>query len=591
MVLATLGAFLPALRGEFLNWDDDTNFLENPNWRGLGPDPLKWMFTDFSGHYMPVTWLTLGLDYVVWGMKPFGYHLTSLLFHAANALLFYFCLLRLLRRGLPGADPARLDWAAAAGALVFSIHPLRVESVAWITERRDVTSLFFLLLSLLAYLRRTDEQVKTPAPRKWLALSVAAFAASLFSKATGFTLPLVLLLLDVWPLRRWAPGRTAALLLEKIPFAAIMLLSVAVTLLAQSRVGAIYSAESYPLARSFTMPGYRISFYLAKTLLPIRLAPLYSYTPGFGLREILGWAVVAGITTLVLLRRASAPAAAVAWLSFGVLIAPVSGLVQGGMLFSAADRYTYLPCLPLAALAAAALAAAPPRIPGRALAAVGGVVLLTLSVLTWTQTRVWKDSFSLWDYALRLDSTQYLPYNNRGTARFDRGDVAGAIRDYEASMAIRPDWEKPWNNRGIARATVGDHAGAVQDFTRSLQIDPGQTNPYGYRALSRLKIGDYRGALTDLDEALRRRPEPLYFLKRAGIRGMQGNLDGSIADSSAALEMRPDLLEAWAGRGMARLQRGDAGGAADLQRALEIAPPGWPQRGAIENALRSLRPR
>jgi len=141
--LVTFVAFLPALRGEFLNWDDDTNFLDNPHYRGLGPEQLKWMFTDFFGHYMPLTWLTLGLDYVVWGMNPFGYHLTSLLFHAANAVLCFFCLRQLLRKARPDPDAPGIDWAAAGGALFFSVHPLRVESVAWITERRDVTSAFF----------------------------------------------------------------------------------------------------------------------------------------------------------------------------------------------------------------------------------------------------------------------------------------------------------------------------------------------------------------------------------------------------------------------------------------------------------------
>ncbi|HEV3028789.1 MAG TPA: tetratricopeptide repeat protein, partial [Planctomycetota bacterium] len=535
--------------------------------------------------------LTLGLDYAVWGMNPFGYHLTSLLLHAANGVLFFLFLHGLLRRARPDEDPRRLGWAAAAGALLFSIHPLRVESVAWITERRDVTSLFFFLLALLAYLRLADQTPGTAAHRKWMALSSLAFAASLFSKATGFTLPAVLLLLDVWPLRRLGPGRTAAVLKEKIPFVVLMAVAILLTLRAQKEAHALYTMESYPLAKSLRMPGYRVSFYVAKSFLPLSLSPLYLRPSGALLPDILGWAFVLGVTTLVLLRRAAMPAATVAWLSFGILISPVSGIFQGGVHFSAGDRYTYLPCLPFAVLAAAGLLAAARRAPPPAL--VGGTlaVLLTLGVLTWRQSQVWKDSISLWNHALALDPGGYLPYNNRGTAKYEQGDVDGAILDYQASIAARADWEKPWNNLGIARAGRGDHTGAVLAFTRSLEIEPDQTNPYGYRALSRLKTEDFAGARADLDEVLRRSPSALYHVKRAGLRGMEGNLDGAIADCSAALALNPNYADAWVSRGMARLQKGEPAGLEDLRKSLRVAPPDWPQRARIEGLLRSAQPR
>jgi len=286
----------------------------------------------------------------------------------------------------------------------------------------------------------TDSAPGTAGRGKWLALSSMAFAASLFSKATGFTLPVVLLLLDVWPLRRFAPGQTASVLREKIPFFAIMIVSVVLTLVAQDHANAIYSLESYPLARSLSMPGYRVSFYVVKSLLPISLTPWNPYQPGFGPREILGWLLLAGITALLVLRRATIPGATVAWLAFAVMIAPVSGIVQAGFLFAAADRYTYLPCLPFAAIAAGGLMAGARRFPARGIAAGAAVVLLTLSILTWRQTLIWKDSLSLWDHALRLNPNSYLPYNNRGTAKYEKGDLVGAIRDYEASMSIRADW-------------------------------------------------------------------------------------------------------------------------------------------------------
>ena len=214
------------LKNGFVNWDDPVNFLNNPAYRGLGLSQLKWMFTTFHmGHYIPLTWLTLGADYLVWGMDPTGYHLTSLLFHAATALGFYAVARRLLAQALPArASPSDIALGAAAAALLFAVHPLRVESVAWITERRDVVSGLFFMLALLSWLKYVD------APRavrlRWYAASLGFFGCALLSKALVVGLPVVPLVLDVYPLRRLVgtprdgPHRDVVkeVWLEKIPY-------------------------------------------------------------------------------------------------------------------------------------------------------------------------------------------------------------------------------------------------------------------------------------------------------------------------------------------------------------------------------------
>src|SRR3990172_8049348 len=248
-------AFLPALRGEFVLWDDDTNFLKNTAWRGLGWDELEWMLTTpHKGQLIPLSWLTLGLDYRLWGLHPSGFHLTSLILHAANAALVYAVALRV---------------GAGLAALLFALHPLRVESVAWITERRDVVSGLFYLLALLAYLFE----------RRRLALG--AFALGLLAKAIVVSLPVVLLLLDVWPLRRlgWAdlrraPWRVPALR-EKLPF---------VLLAAAGSASAVWamvvgSGRTPPsllgLVSRVAISFFSTAFYLWKTLWPLGLSPLY----------------------------------------------------------------------------------------------------------------------------------------------------------------------------------------------------------------------------------------------------------------------------------------------------------------------------
>lgn len=201
IVLLVFLCFSPVLHNDFVNWDDDANFLDNPSYRGLSPSHLAWMFTTFHwGHYHPLSWLAHGLVYSLWGMNPFGYHLISLAFHAANAVIFYAVILALLRR----VEPQRRDIgtllphsAAAAGALLFAIHPLRVEAVAWATDLHEVLAAFFALLSVLAYLQLEPQTAGRP--HRWYALSIACFALSLLSKAAAVTLPLVLLVLDSYP--------------------------------------------------------------------------------------------------------------------------------------------------------------------------------------------------------------------------------------------------------------------------------------------------------------------------------------------------------------------------------------------------------
>src|SRR5713226_6104332 len=197
--LLTVIAFLPALENEFVSWDDDKNLIENPNYRGLGWTQLRWMFTTFHmGHYQPLSWMTFGLDYLLWGTKPSGYHLTNLLLHAANAVLFYFVTLRLLSlalTGFPAALNLGLRVAAGFAALLFSLHPLRVESVVWATERRDVLSALFFLLTVFCYLRAAAET--SAARRPWLPMALSCCGLSLLSKASGVVLSIILLIIDV----------------------------------------------------------------------------------------------------------------------------------------------------------------------------------------------------------------------------------------------------------------------------------------------------------------------------------------------------------------------------------------------------------
>src|SRR6266566_1563356 len=341
IALVVIACFLPTLRNDFVLWDDDLNFTDNPSYRGLSWRQLRWMFTTVhGGHYQPLSWVTLGLDYTLWGMNPAGYHLTSVLLHAANAVLFYHVVLALLRRAAVSGPALVLEGAAAVGALFFAIHPLRVESVAWASERRDV----------LAYLRMAEEEGSGRA-RRWYLVSLACFVLSLLSQAWGITLPVVLLALDVFPLRR------APRLLEKAPYAALALGAAALAFVAQQHQPAMRTLAQHGALQRTAQAAYGLSFYLWKTVAPWRLSPAYLLEGRLdpaAPRYLLSFVAVAGITALLVFARRRWPSGLVAWACYAAIVSPVLGFVQTGPQI-AADRYTYLACLPWAVLVAAAV--------------------------------------------------------------------------------------------------------------------------------------------------------------------------------------------------------------------------------------------
>src|SRR5437870_11303214 len=280
IALVTFAAFLPALQNQFVNWDDHENFLDNPHYRGLAWSHLRWMWTTHRGHYIPLTWMTFGLAYLLCGINPLGYHLTSLLLHAANAVVFFFLVSRLLTLALPSPSERGHAVPVAAGfaALVFAIHPLRVESVVWATERRDVLSGLFYLVTILVYLRACEGEERG---RRWYSLAVATFVLALLAKSMVVNLPIVLLVLDVYPLRRlggaigWWSVPARRVYVEKIPFVLLAAGASAIAVMAQSSVHAAASLAQLSLPGRLVVSAYGLSFYLGKTGVPVNLSPLY----------------------------------------------------------------------------------------------------------------------------------------------------------------------------------------------------------------------------------------------------------------------------------------------------------------------------
>src|SRR5437879_4124817 len=331
VALVTVTAFLPALQNQFVNWDDSENFLDNLHYRGLAGTHLRWMWTTFHmGHYAPLTWMTLGLDHLVWGMNPLGYHLTSLFLHAANAVVFYVLARRILTLARPGLADRGHALAASAGfaALVFAIHPLRVESVAWVTERRDVLSGLFYLLTILVYLRACAREA--PGRRSYW-LSVALFGCALLSKSMAVSLPIVLLILDVYPLRRlggplgWWSEPARRVYVEKIPFVLLAAAASALAVRAQVLLHSMAPLDQLSVPARLAVSAYGLSFYLWKMLVPSNLSPLYERplaVDPLAMPFILSYGVVLAITAIALALRRRVPGLSASWSAYVVALLP-----------------------------------------------------------------------------------------------------------------------------------------------------------------------------------------------------------------------------------------------------------------------------
>jgi tetratricopeptide (TPR) repeat protein len=492
-----LAAFRPLLDAGFVNWDDPLIVVDNARFRGLSPAHLRWMLTTFhGGHWEPLAWLSLAVDHALFGLSPRAFHATNLALHAANAVLV-FAVAR-----LTAPPPAKLPRAAAAAAAaLFAVHPLRVESVAWVVERRDLLATLLTLAAVLLWLRRARG-----AGRGALLGSYACFALSLCARAAGLAWPLVLLVLDVWPLRRARALGWRAVLLEKVPYVLLALAAAVPALRALAAFGATEMGGALSTPQRLAQAAYGLAFYPARTLLPLGLSPLYlldlelePLSPRYILSALAVLAASAGAWAA----RRRAPALAAAWLAYALLIAPFLGLASNGI-HLAADRYSYAACLPFALLGGAALERWGRRAPRAALAA-GLALLLTLSALTFRQARVWRDSESLWTRVVAVEPASYVGWTKLGLARASRGASEQAIADLTRAIELRPAYQPAYMNRGILRG-ASDPAAALPDLDRAVALRPGDPLALMNRGAARLATGDARGAAADFDAALAAAP-------------------------------------------------------------------------------------
>jgi tetratricopeptide (TPR) repeat protein len=538
---AALLPFLPALDAGFLNWDDAVMLVGETGWRGLGVTELRWMLgATVMGHWSPLGWVSFALDHAVAGLAPRAFHASNLALHGLNAALVCVVARRLLRPALAprGGEPA-VEAAALAAALLFAAHPLRAETVAWVSDRRDLLCATFVLLTVWAYLRRVAAEGR--AARLWRVGSLLAFAAALASKGAAVGLPAVLLLLDWYPLRRVATLGWRRLAWEKAPYAALATGGAALTAAAVHASAAAAAYEAYPLSARLALAGYAFWVHPARFFWPAGLSPLYELparVAPLAPRFLLPAVGALALTLLLLRLRGRWPAGLAAWAASVLLLLPVSGLVLVGR-HVAADRYTYLSGLGLALLVGGgivwAIAPRGPRV-RRSAAVLGLATLVGLGALAWQQTRVWQDSETLWRRAVALDPGCGACLNNLARALM-RPD-AGRPRPAEAeavlrrAIAARPDQPAPYRNLGAVLVLGGRWAEAEAVFAEVLRRWPISADGPAGMALAREGRGDTAGAVALLRLAVALEPE--FTGARAELHRLERALQGRDAPRGGA---------------------------------------------------------
>lgn len=507
-VAITMVLFFNSLGNDFVNWDDDVNVLENPNLTAFNWAAIKGIFTsDVIGNYNPLTILTFAIEKHLFGLNPTVFHVNNLILHMVCVFLVY--------RILQGLGMNAM--LAFIGALIFGIHPMRVESVAWITERKDVLFGAFYLGALLTYIRYLDRDRKAP---RLVLLMLVLFALSLLSKIQAVTLPLSMLCVDYLRRRPLKLG----LVIEKWPY---FLLSLAVGLLGVYILSANESLEdatNYTLIERLMVGMYSYSLYLVKFLVPYRMSPLYPYEaeiPGYFYASPVGILIVGYLVYRWWKQDNRAYVFGIAFFTFNVMfLLQILAAGQGYL----ADRFTYIPYLGLIFMLLTFIRQwmDQPRYAG----AVKGAVwswLLVLAVLTFQQNKVWANGGTLWAHVLKYYTNVNTPYNNRARYFRELKDYDRAIVDYNRSLELK-EKANTYNSRGKLFFDQGKVREALADYTRGIELDP------------------------DLGE---------LYINRAAVHGMMGNLDAALADVNKGLGLDPDNANGFLNRSLIYISKQD----------------------------------
>jgi tetratricopeptide (TPR) repeat protein len=565
LIAAILFVYSPACHYGFLQYDDPVYVSNNVDVaKGLSAQNVRWAFT--TGHaasWHPLTWLSHMSDVHFFGMNAEYHHDINILLHILNALLLFWVLQRMTGAWRPSAFVAAL----------FAVHPLHVESVAWIAERKDVLSTLFWMLTLHAYVR----YVQSPRVHRYLAV-VAAFALGLMSKSMVVTLPFVLLLFDIWPLARVSRASAQTwmrLVLEKVPLFGLAVAASIVTFMAQMKGGTVLHLENFPLRARVANALVSYCAYLKDMLWPGNLAAYYPFesTPGI---LVLGCLIALTAISILVLRSARRyPYLLAGWLFYLVTLAPVIGLIQVGDK-SRADRFTYVPLIGIFILAAWGV----PQLLGAwryrrvALTATAGVILCALAFAARNQVENWKDDRTLWEHTLRITGDNYFAHHNLGMALLEQGDLDGASKNYLEALRINRESAETHNALSNIFLKQGRFNEALDEASEAIHLKADLADAHCNRGAAYASMGKIDEAIADFNNALSMNPSCAEVHYNLGLAmAMQGKADEASAWYQRALRLKPEYAEAHNSFGYLLMNRNRNDEAiAHFKEALRINP-------------------
>jgi tetratricopeptide (TPR) repeat protein len=613
VALLTILVYLPALFNGFVEWDDTRYVIDNPDIRTFNASFFRWAFFGFHvSNWHPLTWVSHALDYAVWGLNPLGHHLTNILLHAINTALVVLLIGKLLEisrerlaqnSSAPFLSDRTVLIAAGVTGLLFGIHPVHVESVAWVAERKDLLCALFFLLSIIMYVTHMvihgagigDREVgseawqstisnRQPTIRRYYILSIAFFILALMSKPMAVSLPVVLLILDWYPFGRIRSFKTFwTSIVEKLPFIILSLASSIVAVIAQKSEGALSLTDKVPLSVRIPVAAKAVVAYLGKMLVPVNLVPFYPY-PGdvslftFGYIFAIGLVVVLTTACVVLVRRQKLWLSA--WGYYVVTLIPVLGIIQvGGQ--AMADRYTYLPSLGPFLIIGLISARVAMKIRKRwekngylILGTVSLILVSTLTYVTVGQIRIWHDSIAFWNYELGKMPDSNLAYVNRGVAFTKLGQFDKAIEDYTEAISRKPSNPKAFFNRGVLLAKLNLVSQAIIDYSSAIKLKPSYYEAYNNRGVLYERLGQLDKAMADYGMAISLDPSnDQAYINRGRVYDRIGQPEHALADFDRAVFLSPDDPDAYYNRGLFFSKTGKLDRAlTDLDRSIYLNP-------------------
>lgn len=529
--VAVFSGYLPVINYEFVKYDDDRYVTENRYvLGGVGWEGVRWAFTTGqASNWHPVTWISHMVDCSLFGTRAGAHHLVNVILHTANTLLLFYVLKRM----------TKAVWASAFVAAIFGLHPLHIESVAWVAERKDVLSTFFWLMTMWAYSRYAER----PKAAGYF-LTLLLFAVGLMAKPMLVTLPFVLLLLDYWPLERFKRVHIGRLVVEKIPFFVLSAVSSVVTMIVQRVGGAVPTVEALGVRARVANAVVSYVGYILKMFWPSNLAVLYPHPVGAipAVAVLLCGLVLAVLTGCFLWLARRRRYFAVGWLWYVGTLVPVIGLVQVGMQ-AMADRYTYVPMTGLVIIVAWWVRDLTARWGGlRVVASVAaGMVLAASAVCTRLQLSHWRDSASLFEHTLSVTRDNWLIHNNYANVLKEEGKVAEAIEHFNEALRIRPNSAEVYNNLGGALGKAGRTEEEVGCYRKAIELKGDFTVAHYNLAAALVKQGKKDEAIFEYREALRFEPDYVEALSNLGFELTgQGKFSEAIDYYQKALELKPD---------------------------------------------------